>query len=106
MTWIKKQWKKITSGVIMLLVGVGSGVVVYNNGQKVDVIPSVGIHRLAPDFMPIYANAGKQIELKAGQRYIQIGMVMAGEFVITAFADTLDTDVDIGIIGKFTQCKK
>ena len=101
--WFKKAWKKILAVVAVLTAG---GIVVFNNGERVTITPSSGAHLLKPDFGVVYMNSAKQIELKAGQRYIQIGMVIDGEEVIQAFADTLDTDTDIGIIGKFTQCKK
>lgn len=101
--WIKKQWKKLIGIIAILTTG---GIVVFNNGERVAVTSSIGAHLLNPTFGVVYMNAGKQIDLKSGQRYIQIGMVLDSGKVIQAFADTLDTDIDIGILGKFTQCKK
>jgi len=103
MTWIKKQWKKVAGILIALTAG---GIVVFNNGEKVVITTSIGSHRIAADFGVVYANGGQQIQLKQGQRYIQINMVLDSGKVVRAFADTLDTDADIGIIGKFTQCRK
>ncbi len=103
MAWIKKQWKKLVGITIALTAG---GIVVFNNGEKIVVTPSRGSHRIAADFGVVYANGGQQIQLKKGQRYIQIGMVLDSGKVVKSFADTLDTDIDIGILGKFTQCRK
>ena len=103
MAWIKKQWKKLAGALAVLTT---TGIVILNNGEKVTVTPSTGAHLLKPNFEAVYMNAQKPIDLKAGQRYIQVGMVLAGDSVLVAFADTLDTDTDMGIIGKFTQCKK
>jgi hypothetical protein len=80
-----------------------TGAVDLNDDQSISYN---GGHLLAPDYTAIYANNGKQIDLKAGQRYIQISMVLNKKKVIQAFADTLDTDIDIGILGKFTQCRR
>ena len=103
MNWIKKQWKKLTAVVAVLTT---AGVVVFNNGERVTVTPSIGRHLLAPDFGTVYANGGAQIQLAPGQRLIQINMVLDSGRVIQAFADTLDTPVRLGVIAKFIQCKK
>jgi hypothetical protein len=104
MNWIKKQWKKLSALLTALIIG--TGIVVFNNGEHVTVTPSVGRHLLAPDFGTVYANQGRQIQLAPGQRYIQIGIVLDSGKVVQAFADTLDTPVKIGVLAKFIQCKK
>jgi hypothetical protein len=98
---------KIMGGVGAGIGALATALIMSASGdKKQDDTQYIGSHLLAPDYGVVSMNAGKQIELKAGQRYIQIGMVLDSGKVIHAFADTLDTDTDIGIIGKFTQCRR
>jgi len=104
MNWIKKQWKKLSALLTALIIG--GGIVVFNNGKHATMAAYQGRHLLAPDFGAVYANQGRQIQLMPGQRYIQIGIVLDSGKVLQAFADTLDTDVKIGVLAKFIQCRK
>ena len=98
---IKKQWKKLAVFLSVLFIGGGF---VYN-GMHIDIVPTTGRHLLAPDFgvvrTPIFP-------LNSGERGIDIFIVIdrsTGK-VKRAYADTLDTDIDLNIIKKFTQCRK
>lgn len=104
MTWLKKVWKKIVAVVTVLTVG---GVVLFNNGQRVEITHYAGTHLLEPNFAAVYANGGKQIDLAKGDRIISIQLHQdsTGK-IIEAFADTLDATIPLGVIAKFTQCKR
>jgi hypothetical protein len=101
MAWFKKQWKALTTFLTVVIVGTG----LYYNGQHVDIIPTTGRHLLQPDFGVV---ATPIFQLDSGERGIDVFMVIdrATGKVKRAYADTLDTDVGLNIIKKFTQCKR